>query len=188
MISAMAARLLVNAFSLGDFTGWNDPEDIGGLVTYMMPLSADDGIHRWSIIAEAVDASSYRYTLVVEYRSDRSAGQHFKFPVREAVLNESDPEHPRLVVSLYYGENLVLDCVKRPVYRPTQVPTEPVAEDGEGQDDDVEEDTGRGDGRPGRGLGGLGFGARRTREDGARYNRPPRPRMTFRRGGNGGSV
>ncbi len=132
MISLMAARLFEHGVKMNDFTGWGDPVMMGEVPTVLIGLSADGGPHAWSVIGERI-GEKCRFTLVVQYSS--GMGAHFKFPVHDvAVLG--DEKRPRLVVTVYPGENIVLDCVDRPVWQPRTI--EKPAEESDGSDDEEE--------------------------------------------------
>ena len=175
MISLMAAKLFEHGVKMNDFTGWGDPVMMGEVPTVLIGLSADGGPHAWSVIGERI-GEKCRFTLVVQYSS--GMGSHFKFPVHDvAVLG--DEKRPRLVVTIYPGENIVLDCVDRPVWHPRtpEKPKDESEEEPDGESDESEGDPT--DERPASWLERRRQTKKNTET--ARENMPPRSYTGFRR-------
>ena len=199
-VSLMAARLLVSAFKEGDFTGWPDFVKMDdGVMMSQMFLSVSKRRMVYSVLAKAQDPSRNRciFVLCIDQVAKGMEGYHNKVGIMDVLLSSEDELDPKLVMSIDYGEHIVLDAVKQPAVRSLEdarasamdVPgsmgddtDEPEAED----DDDREDGNDYEEPRP-RILDSISSMVAKRREhkdlvDKAKSKAPPRSRVGVRRG------
>ena len=192
-VSLMAARLLVSAFKEGDFTGWPDFVKMDdGVMMSQMFLSVSKRRMVYSVLAKAQDPSRNRciFVLCIDQVAKGMENYHNKVGIMDVLLSDDELD-PKLVLSIDYGEHIVLDAVKQPAVRSVEeakrnaVPEADEVPDegpdgGEGQDD-----------RDGPGRSGVMdtlLSAIQRRRDNkvlvgrARAGSPPRGRIGVRRG------
>lgn len=206
-MSVTAARLLVSAFKEGDFTGWPDfvRMDDGVWMTQLY-LSVSRRRMVYSVVAKAQDPQKTRCIFVLCINQVSKGMEHYnnKVGIMDVLLADSDMD-PRLVMSIDYGEHIVLDAVKQPAVRSLDDAKRSVVtgdshydtgnddgfdrnsgDDGVGDDDDMgHEDDEYDDSR--RGLFGSFSSAAQKRKDRkgkvekAKVASPPRGRAGLRR-------
>ena len=194
-VSLMAARLLVSAFKEGDFTGWPDFVKMDdGVMMSQMFLSVSKRRMVYSVLAKAQDPSRNRciFVLCIDQVAKGMESYHNKVGIMDVLLSDDELD-PKLVVSIDYGEHIVLDAVKQPAVRSVEEAQSCAAHGmGDVPEDDPEEvaeDVGESDDGPPRPgvMGPLSDMIRRKRErkalvGKAKAGSPTRGKVGVRRG------
>ena len=194
-VSLMAARLLVSAFKEGDFTGWPDFVKMDdGVMMSQMFLSVSKRRMVYSVLAKAQDPSRNRciFVLCIDQVAKGMENYHNKVGIMDVLLSDDELD-PKLVLSIDYGEHIVLDAVKQPAVRSVEEAKSCAAHGmGDVPEDDpgeVAEDVGESDDGPPRPgvMAPLSDMIRRKRErkalvGKAKAGSPPRGKVGVRRG------
>ena len=194
-VSLMAARLLSNAYYHKDYTGWPDwvRMDDGVWMTQLF-LSVSKRRMVYSVVVKARDARKDQciFVLCMDQVAKGMEPYHNKVGIMGVLLSEQEGDN-RLVISIDYGEHIVLDVVNQAAVRSLeeakrsyveQVPVEDPEEldDGDAEDDPIEGTLAPVDGV----LGSISSRIQRKRENreltrNARAHSPPKSRIGVRR-------
>ena len=195
-VSLTASKLLVSAFKEGDFTGWPDfvRMDDGVWMTQMF-LSVSKRRMCYSVLAKAQDPKKTRciFVLCIDQASKGMEGYHNKVGIMDVLLSDDDMD-PKLVMSIDYGEHIVLDAVKQPAIRSLEEARATVEDAGDtlasdgGESDQADTDDGvdgEDDPRPGI-LDSISSSFQRRKEhsrlvDNAKAGMPPRSKVGMKR-------
>ena len=118
-VSLMAARLLSNAYYHKDYTGWPDwvRMDDGVWMTQLF-LSVSRRRMVYSVVVKARDARKDQciFVLCMDQVAKGMEPYHNKVGIMGVLLSEQEGDN-RLVISIDYGEHIVLDVVNQAAVR-----------------------------------------------------------------------